>query len=110
MTDTATPTDRRQQLAGAGMTLAWWAEQQPDVLAIIAPTGTRSFAELNAGANRLVRALRTRGLREGDAVALICGNRAEFVETVMACMRAGFRLTPINWHLTSDEASYIVGD
>ena len=37
-------------------------------------------------------------------------NQPLFVETVYACQRAGFRLTPINWHLTGDEASYIVDD
>ena len=51
------------------MTLAWWAEQRPDAPAVIAPSGSRTFAELNANANRLVRALRRRGLAAGDAVA-----------------------------------------
>ena len=60
MTDTQAPADRRAQLAATGMALAWWAEQQPDVPAIIAPTGTRTFAQFNAGANRLARALRAR--------------------------------------------------
>ena len=44
----------------------------------------------------------------GDGVALLCANRAEFVETYYAVMRIGARLTPINWHLTGDEAGYIV--
>ena len=100
----------RGALAGKGMTLAWWASQVPDNPALIAPTGDRTFAELNARANQLVRALRTRGLAEGDSVALMCTNRAEFVETWAACARAGLRLTTINWHLTGDEAGYIVGD
>jgi long-chain acyl-CoA synthetase len=49
-------------------------------------------------------------LAAGDAVALVARNRPEFVEVWAACRRAGFRLTPINWHLTVDEMSYIVGD
>ena len=57
-----------------------------------------------------MRALRRRGLGEGDAVALLCGNRAEFAETWAACNRAGFRLTNVNWHLTPDESAYIVRD
>ncbi len=43
-------------------------------------------------------------------MALIAGNHPAFVETVYACQRAGYRLTPVNWHLTADEASYIVDD
>ncbi|MGI8661985.1 MAG: AMP-binding protein [Acidimicrobiales bacterium] len=93
-----------------GMVLAHWAERFPDRLAIVAPSGDRTFAELNANANRLARALRRRGLRAGDGVALLCGNRAEFAEAIHACQRAGFRVTTINWHLSGGEAGYIVGD
>ena len=60
--------------------------------------------------NRLARALRARGLGAGDAVALMCTNRPAFVETWAACLRAGFRITTINWHLTGEEAGYIVDD
>jgi len=102
--------ERRRQLASTGMLLSWYAEHQPDRPAIIAPTGDRTFRQLNARANQLVRALRQRGLTAGDAVALICGNRAEFAEVVAGCQRGGFRLTPINWHLTGDEAAYIASD
>ncbi len=101
---------RRQELAIAGMTLAWWAEEIPDHKAIISPSGDRTFAELNARANQVVRALRTRGLGEGDSVAIIATNGPTFVETWAACLRAGFRMTTINWHLTGEEAGYIVDD
>jgi long-chain acyl-CoA synthetase len=102
--------DPRLRLAGVGMLLAHWAALYPDSPAIISPKGNRTFAELNANANRLARALRRRGLVEGDAVALICTNRPEFAEAVFAAQRAGLRLTPINWHLTGEEAAYIVSD
>lgn len=108
MTDTTL--DRRKELTARGMGLAWWASVQPDRAAIVSPTGDRTFTELNANANRLARALRARGLRAGDAVALVCGNRPAFAETVAACQRAGLRFTPINWHLTGEEAGYIADD
>jgi len=106
--DTATAT--RGELTATGMGLAWWAARQPDRAAITSPSGSRTFAELHANANRLVRALRRRGVGPGDAVALICGNRPAFAEVVAACLRGGLRLTPINWHLTGDEAGYIAAD
>ena len=90
--------------------LAEWALRTPDRIAIASPAGTRTFAELDANANRLARVLRARGLVPGDAIALLAGNRPEFVETWLACQRAGYRLTPVNWHLTSDEVAYIVDD
>jgi long-chain acyl-CoA synthetase len=102
--------ERRREHTARGMVGAWWAGQRPDVPAVISDAGDRTFAELNAHANQLVRALRRRGLQAGDGVALLCRNRPEFVEVTAACQRAGLRLTTVNWHLTADEAGYIVGD
>jgi long-chain acyl-CoA synthetase len=93
-----------------GMTAAMWAELLPNAPAILGEHGNRTFAELNAHSNQLVRALRARGLKEGDSVALMCSNRAEYAEVLNATRRAGFRITPVNWHLTGAEAAYIVGD
>jgi long-chain acyl-CoA synthetase len=110
MTTTGTDDQVAERLEHArrGMVVAWWAQHRPDVPAIVAPTGDRTFAELNARANQLVRALRRLGLRAGDGVALLCTNRAEFAEVGAACQRAGWRLTTVNWHLIADEAGYIV--
>jgi long-chain acyl-CoA synthetase len=101
---------RYDEAAKVGMVAAHWAAIQPDEAAIVSPHGDRTFAELNANANRLVRALRARGVTAGDSVALMVSNRPEFAEVVAAGNRAGLRFTPINWHLTADEAAYIVGD
>ena len=90
--------------------LQHWAKETPAALAIVSDAGNRTFAELNANANRLVRALRNRGLGAGDAIALIASNQPAFPETVAAVQRGGFRLTPVNWHLTAEEAAYIVDD
>lgn len=90
--------------------LQWWAEQRPCDMAIVSPDGWRTFAELDGRANQLVRALRLRGVRSGDSVALVCTNRPEFAEVSAACARSGLRLTPINWHLTAAEARYIATD
>lgn len=87
-----------------------WAQLQPDVLAVRSPHGDRTYAELNAHANQIARMLRAAGLQPGDGVALLCANRPEFVEVMQAANRSGFRLTPINWHVTADEAAYIVAD
>ena len=98
----------REEAAAQGMVVAWHAAQAPDRLAIISEMGNRTFGELNERANRLVRALRRSGLGVGDAVALLCSNRPEFVEVMTACQRGGFRVTPVNWHLSGSEVGYIV--
>ena len=91
-----------------GMTIAWQARRFPAVSAVVSNYGERSFSDLNANANRLVRCLREGGLVAGDAVAIVAKNRPEFVEVLAATMRSGLRLTPINYHLKAEEIGYIV--
>ena len=103
--------ERLQDAAGKGMTTAVWAAFKPDDVAVYDPSGvTHTFGKINANANRIVRLLRSHGLVAGDAVALLCSNRGEFNEVMNACQRGGFRLTPVNWHLTTDEVQYIIND
>jgi long-chain acyl-CoA synthetase len=93
-----------------GRAISYWAGIAPGRVAIASPYGDRTFAELDDRSNQLVRALRARGLANDGAVTLVMRNRPEFVEVWAACRRAGLHLTPINWHLTTDEMSYIVDD
>jgi len=93
-----------------GMAVATYAADDPDRAAIVSEFGNRTYAELNDRSNRLVRALRRRGLVAGDAVGLLARNRPEFAEVYAACLRAGWRLTPVNFHLTGPEAGYILDD
>ncbi|HWE98313.1 MAG TPA: AMP-binding protein [Caulobacteraceae bacterium] len=102
--------ERLTQAAQVGMMGALWAQEKPDQVAVIDPNDRRTFAQVNAAANRVVRLLRDRGLQAGDSVALLCSNRAEFVEVISATLRGGFRITPVNWHLTADEVEYIIND
>jgi long-chain acyl-CoA synthetase len=92
------------------MLVAFHAREAPDRPALFSAEGDRSFAELSARAFQLARTLRARGLHAGDAIALLCSNRPEFVEAYVASQCAGLRLTPINWHLTGEEVGYIVAD
>ncbi len=96
--------------ADRGMLAAFWAAEVGDRPAVLSDAGDRTRAEVNANANRLVRALRARGVKAGDGIALMCSNRPEFLETVEAAQRSGLRLTTVNWHLTGEEAGYIVDD
>ncbi len=102
--------ERQSQAAASGMSHSLWAEIHGDKVAIHDPIQTRTFREINDAANKVVRLLRERGLKEGDAVALLCSNRAEFVEVLSGCLRGGYRLTPVNWHLNADEVEYIIND
>ena len=96
------------EYAQVGMAPAWYAKQFPDRLAVASQYGERTWAELNANANRLVRVFRAAGIRDGDAIAIALKNRPEFIEVLLAAMRSGLRLTPINFHLKADEIGYII--
>jgi len=98
------------QALKTGMSVAFFAREAPERLAIQSPHGTRSFAELNRRANQLASALRRRGLGVGDPIAFVCANRPEFAEVFFAAYRSGLRVTAINWHLTGPEIAYILGN
>ncbi len=102
--------DRLIESASKGMTASVWAQEKPGAIAIHDPIGTKTFGEINANANRIVRLLRAHGIKAGDAVALLCSNRSEFVEVLSASLRGGYRITPVNWHLNTDEVEYIIND
>jgi long-chain acyl-CoA synthetase len=103
-------TEQRLEALAKGMIVAAWARVKPDSTAIVSPHGERTFAELNANANRLARALRRQRISRGDGVAILSSNRPEFAEVLSATQRCGLRLTTVNWHLTAEEAAYIVAD
>ena len=87
------------------------AAADPDRLAVIDPTGRRrSAGEVLSGANRLVHALRARGLVEGDPVATLLPNGAEGIEVLMAVFQAGWNYVPLNSNLTEAEVAYVLQD
>ncbi|OBG36743.1 acyl-CoA synthetase [Mycobacterium alsense] len=74
------------------------------------PSSFVSFAELHGRSRRVAALLHAAGLRRGDAVALLVGNRPEFLEITWGCQLSGLYYTPVNTHLTVDEVAYIVED
>ncbi|MDF1644637.1 MAG: AMP-binding protein [Pseudomonadales bacterium] len=99
-----------EQAMTCGMVIAVWANNFPDRPAIYSDKGNRTFGELNTRINQVARVFEEAGLKPGDGAALICSNRPEYAEALMASMRCGVRLTPVNWHLTPKEMAHIVND
>jgi len=72
-------------------------------------TGRRwSFAEVDAEATALARALRARGLTPGDRVAILSLNRAEVFIALFAAQKSGLILCPLNWRQPVAELAPVV--
>jgi long-chain acyl-CoA synthetase len=87
------------------------AAESPDRIALVAPDGgTTKAGALAAQSNRLVHAIRARGVVKGDAIATMLPNGPEMLELYLAAFQSGLYLTPINPNLTPAEAAYILKD
>ena len=73
-------------------------------------SGRVTYGELEARSRQVARLLASLGLRVGDHVAIMLANRPEYFEIAWGAQRAGTYWTPVNWHLTAQEAAYIVAD
>jgi long-chain acyl-CoA synthetase len=88
-----------------------YAQQDPDVVAIIDPDGTEHTAgDVLARANQVVHALRELGLGVGDTVATMLPNGRLPMELWLAALQAGFYYVPINYRLAPAEVAYILSD
>jgi long-chain acyl-CoA synthetase len=82
----------------------------PDA-AVITTDGSRlTHADLELRSTRLAAAFEMIGLAVGDHIAVMMPNELEYFVVAWAAHRSGLYWTPINWHLTADEAAYVVDD
>jgi acyl-CoA synthetase (AMP-forming)/AMP-acid ligase II len=94
------------------MTPGWHSVHTPDAPAIImGSTGeTATYADLENRSSRFARALRTRGLRAGDHIAVLMENNRPFLEVAWAAQRSELYFTAINSHLRPSEVQYVLDD
>ncbi len=72
-------------------------------------TGARfTFAEVEARANRLARALSRLGAKAGDRVGILCLNHPDFFVALFAAQKGFFLLVPLNWRQPAPELLPIV--
>jgi len=73
--------------------------------------GRYSYAELDTRAVGCARMwLYGLGLRPGDRVGILSGNRLEFLDAFFAAGKSGIVLVPLNTKLTVPELEYIIRD
>jgi len=86
------------------------ARDDPDAIAVDDTHRSRSRAELVDRSFRVAHHLRDHGCEPDDRVAILMGNRVEYVELVLGAVLAGVWITPVNWHLGPQEIAYILAD
>ncbi len=93
--------------------LAERARLDPGRLAVVdATSGARlSYGECDRRVDACAGAWRQAlGLKPGDRVALLSGNRLEFLDAFLAAARSGVVLVPLGTRLTAAELAYIIND
>lgn len=88
------------------------ARQAPDRPAVVMSDGSPglTYAELDRRSNALAGQLAAAGVRAGDVVAILAPNSPDFLVAAWAAQRSGLYYVPVNWHLTPEEAGYIITD
>jgi long-chain acyl-CoA synthetase len=81
-----------------------------DEVALTDEGGSFTWKEVNERVNRLIHGLRGLGLQVGDPIAILSGNRHEYLELNAACFHSGWVIVPVNWHYVADEVAYVLSD
>jgi acyl-CoA synthetase (AMP-forming)/AMP-acid ligase II len=82
----------------------------PDAECLVAGRVRHTRRSLDEAANRVARFLRSRGVRHGEHVGVYMRNRAEFLEALLGCWKAGAVPINVNWRYVADELRYVVAD
>src|SRR4051812_7471455 len=88
------------------------ADAQPDKAAVIddrpgGPVLRRTFAELEADANRLAHVLADLGAGPGRKVVWCGQNSLAIVVAINAARKIGATAVPLNYRLSPEEAAYV---
>jgi long-chain acyl-CoA synthetase len=84
------------------------ARAKPAHEALVAGERRWSYAELDAQAQRIAAGLAALGVSAGDRVAMLVGNRPEFVLALLGILRLGAIAVPMGTRLQTPEIGYIL--
>src|SRR5947209_18484633 len=82
----------------------------PADLALQDATRQVTWAELDERTNAVGHGVEALGLQPGSHVAVVVGNRAEFIEVVLGVQRAGMVVSPLKTSWTASEIGVVLDD
>jgi acyl-CoA synthetase (AMP-forming)/AMP-acid ligase II len=94
----------------AGHLLTRAAQRFPDRPAWLEGDAIVTFRDAEARVNRLAHALRALGAAPGDRIGMLVPNCAQGLETLLAPMKAGMAVVPMNVRLHPAEHAYMLND
>jgi long-chain acyl-CoA synthetase len=86
-----------------------FAIAQPNVTAVIDGDRTWTYAQLEDRTNQVAHLIAAQGLAAGEPVAVLLGNRGEYMEVAAGLARAGHPFVPLNPRMTAPEVDYVMG-
>ena len=86
------------------------AEQHPSNIAIIYEGSETTYGDFAERVRRQAGLLRDSGVCVGDRVGFLGFNQPTFIETLFATISLGAIFVPLNFRLTGDELTFIIGD
>ena len=86
------------------------AEADPTAFALVDDRGERTWAEVGDALNRCANQLHATDLGDARRIAVFAENAAEVALAHLGGLIAGASSVPVNFHLTADEAAYILDD
>lgn len=89
---------------------ATYARFQPDKEAVVCGDVRRTWAQFNAGLNRVANALDQMVIGEGSSVAVLMTNSADMLETMFGVVKAGACVVPLSGLLTPDQVLMMLAD
>lgn len=88
----------------------FWGHWRPEHTALVSADREYGWAELDATSDAVAAGMAARGVRQGDRVGALLGNRAELVHTILATLKLGAVSVPLNVRLTAGELAPLVRD
>jgi long-chain acyl-CoA synthetase len=81
-----------------------------DKAALVLRDRVLTFGQLDDRSTRLAHGMAARGVGTGDRVAVMLPNGFEFFEAATAASKLDAAVVPVNWHLKTDELTWILAD